>query len=205
MKRTSYVLAFMVLAGTLLYTQRNSEEQGSVVALGAGRVGERASARILYSNRSTNTFPGQLAINYGQPVWRSEYEDPATFDQMTKGQVWRMGDNFWTVLDTNLPLKISGGDIAAGAYYLGVHRSQDGSAWSLAFIDPSKARRERLDASQIAQATIDFMVPMTFEKAEESTEKLTISLEKEDLTNLTLKVAWGNLRLTAPVQVMDVQ
>ena len=202
MKKASSILAFMVLAGPSLYAQQGSE----LVALGAGRIAQRASARVLYSNRADNTFPGQLSINYGQPEWRSEYEDPATFDQMTKGRVWRMGSNFWTVLDTNLPLRIAGKDIAVGAYYLGAHRSEDGDTWSLAFMDPVKLRRARLDASEIAKATIDFTVPMTFSEVEETTEKLAISLNTGDnLTDVTLKVVWGNFQLTAPIQVIDLE
>ncbi len=202
MKRASYALAFLVLAGTPLYAQQGSD----VVALGGGRVGQRAWARVLYSNRADNTFPGQFSISYGQPEWRSEYGDPATFDQMTKGRVWRMGNNFWTVLDTNLPLRIAGKDIAVGAYYLGAHRSEDGDTWSLAFMDPVKIRRARLDASEIAKATIDFMVPVTFAKVEEATAELAISLNTEDsLTDVTLKVVWGNLQLTAPIQVIGLK
>ena len=201
MKKASCILAFMVLAGTPLYAQQGSE----MVALGAGRVAQRASTRILYSNQADNTFPGQLSISYGQPEWRSQYEDPATFDQMTKGRVWRMGSNFWTVLDTNLPLRIAGKDIAVGAYYLGAHRSEDGDTWSLAFMDPVKIRRARLDASEIAKATIDFTVPVTFSAAEKTTEKLAISLNTEDnLTDVTLKVVWGNFQLTAPIQVIGL-
>jgi len=201
MKRMSYALAFMVLAGTPFYAQQSSE----VVALGGGRVAQRASARVLYSNRADNTFPGQFSISYGQPEWRSEYEDPTTFDQMTQGRVWRMGNNFWTVLDTNLPLRIAGREIAAGAYYLGIHRSEDGGTWSLAFMDPTKIRRARLDASEIHKATVDFMVPMTFLKAEETAEKLAISLNTEELTDVTLKVVWGTLQLTTPIQVIGLE
>jgi len=202
MKRASYALAFLVLAGTPLYAQQGSD----VVALGGGRVGQRAWARVLYSNQADNTFPGQFSISYGQPEWRSEYGDPATFDQMTKGRVWRMGNNFWTVLDTNLPLRIAGKDIAVGAYYLGAHRSEDGDTWSLAFMDPVKIRRARLDASEIAKATIDFMVPVTVAQVEEATAELAISLNTEDnLTDVTLKVVWGNLQLTAPIQVIGLE
>jgi hypothetical protein len=175
------------------------------MALGGGRVAQRASARVLYSNRADNSFPGQFSISYGQPEWRSEYEDPTTFDQMTQGRVWRMGNNFWTVLDTNLPLRIAGRDIAVGAYYLGVHRSEDGGTWSLAFMDPTKIRRARLDASEIHKATVDFMVPMTFAKAEETAEKLAISLNTEELTDVTLKVVWGTLQLTTPIQVIGLE
>ncbi len=207
MKKTHYALTFLIVAGTSLYAQQSSEQQGSVVALGGGRVAQRASARVLYANRADNTFPGQLSISYGQPEWKSEYEDPTTFDQMTKGRVWRMGNNFWTVLDTNLPLRIAGKDIAVGAYYLGVHRAEDGDTWSLAFMDPTKIRRARLDASEIAKATIDFTVPMTFSKAEETAEKLAISLvsQKDAVENVTLKVVWGNFQLTTPIQVIGLE
>ena len=98
-------------------------------------------------------------------------------------------------------------DIAVGAYYLGVHRAEDGDTWSLAFMDPTKIRRARLDASEIAKATIDFMVPMTFAKAEETAEKLAISLasQKDAVENVTLKVVWGNFQLTTPIQVIGLE
>ena len=52
-------------------------------------------------------------------MWKKDYEDPAKFDAMTKGKVWRMGSNHWTALDTSLPLKISGRSVPAGSYFLG--------------------------------------------------------------------------------------
>ena len=214
MKGISFVLTFIVLTGIPLGAQQSSGEQGGLVAVGRGRVDERASARVLYSYRgipreeiAANGFLGELAINYGRPVWKAEYADPATFDQMTKGQVWRMGDNFWTVLDTNRPVKISGREIAVGAYYLGLHRSQDGSTWSLAFIDPVKARRDQIDPLVIRKAPIDFMIPMTFSRAEEPVERLTITLEYQAGApfDVTLRVVWGILQLTAPVEMMGLE
>ena len=50
MKKTHYALTFLIVAGTSLYAQQSSEQQGSVVALGGGRVAQRASARVLYAN-----------------------------------------------------------------------------------------------------------------------------------------------------------
>lgn len=201
MKKTTCVLALWVLLGPALYAQ-----DGSLGAVGGGRVAQRASARVLYMNQATNTFPGQFAIHYGQPVWKAEYEDLGLFDKMTRGQVWRMGNNFWTVLDTNLPLKISGRNIEVGSYYLGIHRSQDGDSWSLAFMNPETIREDRLDASEIAKATVDFMVPMSHSDTAENVEDLMITLEypKENPTDVTLKVAWGSLQLTAPIEVLGL-
>ena len=200
MRKMSCVLALWVLVGPALYAQ-----EGSLVGLG-GRLAQRASARILYMNQDTNGFVGQLVVNYGQPVWKAEYEDLGLFDTMTKGQVWRMGDNFWSVLDTHVPLKVSGRDIGVGSYYLGVHRSQDGNNWSLAFLDPGAIREARLDASEIGKATVDFMVPMSYSSTDENVESLTITLDypKEDPTNITLRVVWGKLQLTAPIEVMGI-
>ena len=73
-------------------------------------------------------------------------------------------------------------------------------------MDPVKIRRARLDASEIAKATIDFMVPVTVAQVEEATAELAISLNTEDnLTDVTLKVVWGNLQLTAPIQVIGLE
>ena len=103
-------------------------------------------------------------------------------------------------------MKISGRDIGVGSYYLGVHRSQDGDSWSLAFLDPATIREARLDASEIAKATVDFMVPMSHSKTAENVEDLMVTLEypQENPTDVTLKVTWGSLQLTAPIEVMGL-
>ncbi|MEE8349851.1 MAG: DUF2911 domain-containing protein [Acidobacteriota bacterium] len=198
MKMMSCFLALWALVGSPLYAQ-----EGSLRAVGGGRVAQRAAARILYMNPADNSFPGQLVVHYGQPVWKAEYEDLGLFDKMTRGQVWRLGNNFWTVLDTNLPLRVSGRDIGVGSYYLGVHRSQDGDTWSLAFMNPDTIREARLDASEIAKATVDFTVPMSHSKTTDNVENLMITLEhpKDNPADVTLKVTWGNLKLTAPIEV----
>jgi len=115
-----------------------------------------------------------------------------------------MGSNFWSNLYTDLPITISGKSIKPGLYFLGLRRSVDGSSWSLAFIDPVKVRRARLDAFQIQRATVEFTAPMNTEVAGSNpVEKLTIVLRalENDPKNLTLKVSWGPLALSAPVKV----
>jgi hypothetical protein len=164
---------------------------------------DRASARILYWNSAQHGGAGEFAIDYGRPVWKSAYEDPAKFDAMTKGKVWRMGSNFWTTLDTCLPLKISGKAIPIGYYYLGLHRSDDGTMWYLAFIDPAKVRAAHIDAFNIDKAPISFEVPLSDAKAVAKTEKLTIELAypKDNIHKATLNISWGTLALTAPIEV----
>lgn len=179
------------------------QSKPAIVAEG-GQPDERASARVLYWNEVKHGAAGQLAINYGRPVWKKDYEDAKKFDGMTKGKTWRMGSNFWTDLDTSLPLKISGRNVPVGQYYLGLHRSQDGSKWSLAFIDPAKVRAAHLDAFDIQKAPVAFEAAMSTTQATAKTDKLTIEMSypQNNIRKVTLKVAWGSLALTAPIDVM---
>ncbi len=197
MKQLTTVVVVYVLACALLPAQQQKPE---IVAEDGG-VQERGSARVLYWGPRVDAALGQFAIDYGRPAWKKDYDDPTKFDAMTKGKIWRLGSNFWTVLDTSIPLRIGGSEIAVGSYYLGLERSADGGSWHLVFIDPVKARAMKLDAYQIQRAPILFRVPMTAEPAGETTEKLTITLSytKERIKDVKLTIAWGRLRITAPI------
>jgi len=203
MKTRSLLPAVIVMLAASAAAQ---QPKSAIVAEG-GTPDDRASARVLYWNEKTNSAAGEVAIDYGRPVWKKEYEDPAKFDAMTKGKVWRMGSNYWTGLDTSLPLKIGGKRVGVGYYYLGLRRSADGASWSLAFLDPAKVRRARLDGFEIGKASVEFEAPMSIETASTAVEKLTITLSypKEDPKKVTLKVAWGNLVLTSPIEVSLAQ
>ena len=196
-----------LLAGVMLLFALNAEgqQQGPKIVAEGGTPDDRASVRVLYWNAQTNAAAGQVAIDYGRPVWKKEYNDSAKFDAMTRGKIWRMGSNYWTILDTELPLSIGGKKIPIGFYYLGLHRSEEGSEWSLVFIDPGKARKERLDAFQIEKAPVEFEALISIVgKAETPVDKLTITLSypKDDIKHVTMRVAWGNLVLSAPIEVV---
>ncbi|MEN3332596.1 MAG: hypothetical protein V7641_1961 [Blastocatellia bacterium] len=164
---------------------------------------ERGTTRIGFWNTKKDRGAGQFAIDYGRPVWKKDYEDTAKFDAMTKGNVYRLGSNFWTTLDSDMPLTIAGTQIPAGLWYLGLHRSQDGATWTLVFIDPMKARAEHIDASEIGRAPIAYKAAMTLEQATETKDKLTIDLvfKRANPKDATLRIGWGKLQLSAPVQV----
>jgi hypothetical protein len=200
MKYLSLVFALLFCALSVTYAQ---DKKPALQAFGGNTPDERGSTRVLYWNSEKNVPMGQLAIDFGRPVWKKEYENAAAFDGFTKGKVWRMGKDFWTTLDTGLPLKIGGKDVPPGSYYLGLHRSPDGATWSLAFVDPVKARKAMLDAFMIDKATVEFKVPVTTETATTPADKLTILLTaaKDDIKNVTLKITWGTLQLSVPIQV----
>jgi hypothetical protein len=200
MRGRTLIGVLALLAASSLRAQQNPPK----VAVGGGSPDDRASARLLYWNVPANVAAGQLAINYGRPVWSKEYEDTAKFDAMTKGQVWRMGSNFWSNLYTDVPVTIGGKSIAPGFYFVGLQRSWDGASWSLALIDPVKVRKKRIDAFDIHMVSVEFTAPMTMEaRSSDAVEKLTITLSPSDfdIRTATLKVAWGRLALSAPVYV----
>jgi hypothetical protein len=175
-----------LLAGVMLLFTLNAggqQQRPKIVAEG-GTPDDRSSARVLYWNTQTNAPAGQFAIDSGRPVWKK-------------------GSNFWSILDTQLPLSIGGKKVPAGFYYLGLHRSEEGSEWSLVFIDPGRVRKARLDAFQIEKAPVEFEALMSVAKAETRAEKLTITLSypKGDIKHVTMRVDWGNLALSAPIEV----
>jgi len=199
MNRRAFALVLVALALPLALAQ----QQKPAMVAEDGMLQERGSARVLYWDTRADTAFGQFSIDYGRPVWKKAYEDPATFDRMTKGKVWRLGSNWWTVLDTQLPLKIAGREVAPGSYFLGLERGMEGATWSLVFMDPVKVRQARLDAFQIEHAPIMFKIPATVEPPDSLAEKLTIVLSypKENPRNVKLTISWGKLQVSAPIEV----
>jgi DUF2911 family protein len=195
---------WMLPVGILAMATAVAAQQKKGVVVEGGDPDERASARLLYWNQQANASAGSVAIDYGRPEWKKQYEDPATFDKLTKGKVWRMGNNYWTALDTHLVVYIGGRRITPGLYYLGLYRTTDGATWALAFINPTPVRARHIDAFDIAKAPILFKTAMTAEKSATTTQKLTITFSHppDDIRNATLKVAWGNMVLTTPVKVI---
>ncbi|HEY6328909.1 MAG TPA: DUF2911 domain-containing protein [Blastocatellia bacterium] len=199
--RISSTLSLIVIFCCALAT--GAQQQAPKVEAFGSDSPERGTTRVGYWDNVKKGGAGQLAIDYGKPVWRKEYEDTGKFDLMTRGRVWRLGSNFWTALDTDVPIRISGQAVPAGYWFLGLKRSSDGATWTLAFIDPQKVKEARLDASEIGKTPIAFEAPISLEKSSQTKERLTIDLiiDKTHIYQPTLKIAWGNLSLSAPIEV----
>lgn len=189
-------LAILSFTSTLLA----QKGKGALKVFG-GETTPRAEARLLFWNSAKNAAAGEFVITYGQPEWKAEYSKSENFDKMTKGKVWRLGKNFWTMLDTNLPLRVGGEQVAPGQYYLGVKRSKNGARWKLCFINPETARAAKLDASGINAAEIAFTAPLKFSESSSNKEKLDISLAKagSKLNRAQLVIAWGGFSLKTTV------
>jgi hypothetical protein len=200
MKQTLLAFGLVLCAAVVLNGQNRLS---GVVVESEPALGERGLTRILYWNPQKDVPVAAVSIDFGRPVWNRQLDTPAAFDQLTRGKVWRLGNDYWTILDTNLPLTIAGRNIPVGLWYLGLHRSGDGATWSLAFIDPAKARGSHLDGHWMDAVPVEFKVPMTVETTSAAmTEKLTITLsaQPDNMRNLNLRIAWGRLHLATPVR-----
>jgi hypothetical protein len=196
------LLVFALVLGAAVVVNSQNRLSGVVVE-SEPALGERGLTRILYWNPQKDVPVAALSIDFGRPVWNRQLDNPAAFDQLTRGKVWRLGNDYWTILDTNLPLTIAGRDVRVGLWYLGLHRSADGGTWSLAFIDPAKARSGHLDGHWMDAVPVEFKIPMSVETTSGAmTEKLTITLsaQTDNMRNLNLRIAWGRLHLATPVR-----
>lgn len=184
----------------LIATAAGYAQQASSLQSFGGTVDERGSTRIALYDQARQAVVGEYAINYGRPVWKAEYAQQ--IDQMTEGKTWRLGNNFWTTLDTNLPLELAGVKVPVGSYYLAVRRSADGSNWKLAFLNPEAVRQHRIDAFDVSKAPVAFTAPLKFSKTEKNAQKLTIVLDRDKAHpgQGQLLIEWGNLQLSAPVK-----
>ncbi len=197
------VVTLMVLGvGVALGFQAQKKPQPRIIAFGSASP-ERGTARVGYWDTVKNTGGGGYFVDYGRPVWKTDYDVAAKFDSLTKGNIWRLGNDYWTVFDSNLPVRVSGTEVPAGIWYIGVQRSADGAEWNLVFIESAKVRATRLDPSEIGKAPVAFKAPLKMEQSGTVTEKLTITLTRSggNLKQSTMKIAWGKYVLTAPIEV----
>src|SRR2546425_10864093 len=100
---------FTFLASLLMFPLAvHAQSQKPELVAEDGGAQERGSSRVLYWNPRADTALGQFAFDYGRPVWKKEYEDPAKFDAITKGKVWRFAKRFARRRDTQPAPQIGG-------------------------------------------------------------------------------------------------
>ncbi|MCK5944261.1 MAG: tetratricopeptide repeat protein [Planctomycetes bacterium] len=142
-----------------------------------------------------NRSPGQLSIEYGAVPWQDKFAAMAE-DEGMLGRKWRLGADFWTSLDTSVPLTIGGVAVAPGYYYLTLERRASG--FVLGLHDAAQVRAKKLDAFVAHLLKGGIEVPMQHAAADEVAERLAIEVA---LTNGKdrgeLRIAFGPHRLTA--------
>lgn len=171
-----------------------SKEQLQVFA----QTTERKRNRLVWF--ANNRSPGQLSVEYGAVPWQAKFAAMVD-DESTLGRKWRLGADFWTSLDTSLPMTVGGTEIAPGYYYLTLER-REGGAFVLALHDAAKVKQRKLDAFVAHLLKGGIEVPMQHEAGADVAERLSIEFvldEGQDRGHL--RIAFGPHRLAAKAKV----
>jgi hypothetical protein len=176
-------------------------------ALPAQKVGgsaesERKATEVYISNDASELLAG-VCISYTQPRWRQSYED---FLATMQGRYTRLGDGFWTTLDTIGAISVGGVSIPAGSYYLGLRIAADGVV-SLLFFDSRQAMQARLLPGSTplftGEAAPQLVAPMTFvrnaQKEEVGKLAIELSADPKDPAKGNLVLRWGRHELRGSV------
>lgn len=155
----------------------------------------RGNTRIFYWFGPDSA--GQVAIDFGRPRWQAAF---AKFVEQPAGRRWRLGENFWTTLDTNMALQIGGVDVAVGQYYCVLVNTRDGGP-QLLLLDPNEARKQRLDAFEANKTQGGLAIPLQLTKAETAADELDLELTVDATTKDrgALTIRFGPYRLTTAV------
>lgn len=160
--------------------------------------GARQGTRLAFFSASGS--PGQIALDYGTPVWKESYAKHVE-DQSLVGRRWRCGQDFWTTLDTNVDLVIGGVEVPAGAYYVTLERTREGKI-VMALNDPAIVRKKKLDAYVAHLTNGGILVELALEKTDKLAEKLAFTMEPgEEMTAATFALRFGPYLLSAPMEI----
>ncbi len=153
---------------------------------------ERGNTRIFYWFGGDSA--GQVSIDFGRPSWQEAY---AKFLENAGGPRWRLGENFWTSLDTNIELELGGVTLPIGQHYLVLdHNKKRGL--QLVALDPDESRKRRLDAYEAPKTTSGIEIPLGVRRAGQVPAldvELRVDQKKRDRGELIIR--FGPYVLTA--------
>ena len=129
----------------------------------------------------------QVSIDYGRPSLKGR--DPLKMIQ--PGQLWRLGADKTTTLESDKDLDFGGTRVPKGKYILLARYTGPGK-WSLVVSTKSVFQYE--PSAKVAE------VPLTFREENDSVETLRIQLSAQGDNGL-VEVAWGKLRLAGSFSV----
>jgi hypothetical protein len=188
----SRVLAAAVLAAPLVAAVQQIPKSQPQQAFPESS--QRGSTRIFYWGGDRSG--GQVMVDFGQPAWKEEYD--AKLDELL-GVRWRLGQNFWTRLESNMDLTAGDADVPAGLYYLVLERRKEDKSFVLWLLDPVEIRDAKLDAFQAEKTSGGIGVPMAHESGDVRADRLVITLapDARRKDGATLQIHFGKHRLTA--------
>ncbi len=122
-----------------------------------------------------------ITIRYGRPKLNGR--DP--MKMIEPGEVWRMGADIPTTIESNAPLDFGGSKVPPGKHFLFVRWVEPGR-WTL--IVSSQPIAQYQPSTKLAEA------PMTLERIHMPSEKVTVSFIRRG-PGERLEVSWGTYRL----------
>jgi hypothetical protein len=123
---------------------------------------------------------GKVSVDYGRPSLRGRDLEA----MIQPGQEWRMGANSATTMTTDIALKFGDKAVPQGKYVLKAKLV---------------AAREWVLMIQSEDKSVSVETPLRFQKAENSAEQMTISLEKA-ASGGRFVLQWGTLTLSTEFQ-----
>jgi hypothetical protein len=138
---------------------------------------------------------GRISVEHGKPSWPPELDAKESFDSATLGRLWRLGNNKWTTLDSNLVLEFGDRRIEPGIYYLVLERA-NADSWRLVFVAPDAARAMLGDAwdtqARPREVPVLFSVPLRYATGAPKQElDVTLSLSDSDMSAGRMRIEWG--------------
>ena len=124
-----------------------------------------------------------ISIDYGRPALKGRN----MLKQIQPGNVWRIGADAPTTLDSDKELNFGGTIVPKGKHIL-LARLVEPGKWTLVFSSKSVFQYE--PSAKLAE------VPLTLEEASDSAELVTIQVTDKDGTGV-IEIAWGKMRLSA--------
>lgn len=136
-------------------------------------------------------------LDHGRPAWSSELAAAAR--ELPKGRRWRLGQNWWTTLDSNVALTLGGRKLAAGSWHLSLKKTGN-DAWALVCTPARDDVGAQLDAFAVDQSKAAVEVPLTAATAGEPAKTLQVACEARDGAH-RLRIAFGGHELTARIEL----
>jgi FKBP-type peptidyl-prolyl cis-trans isomerase FkpA len=138
-----------------------------------------------------------IAVDYGQAKWSPEYD---VFMAAQTSRHARLGGGPWTTLHSSVDLTIGAIKIPRGRWYLGALRDSKQN-WQLTLMAADNLDLKGLGGGATIAVKPDLMLPMQFERTEQSNELLDIKLTSDQggRSLVTLAIHWGKYRLRTEV------
>ena len=167
---------------------------GSAGAFPLAQPEPRRCSRIAFGAAKGDAQPF-AALDHGAPPWNAEHAAAAS--ALPVGKRWRLGQDWPTTLETNVPLTLAGKKLAAGSWHLTLAK-QKGEAWSLVVSEARADYAAKVDGFAPDAVHPVLEVPLKPGKAAVASPTLAVEFTAAS-KGTELAITFGEQRLTVPI------